>query len=259
MKTLLSTLIIFSFTCFQAFGQDVSELQIRDWVMESIEEMPSKGGYELTRRPPEKLRDAFSWNLNELHIDQYSAVPSYCTTATYIIFYKVLEKYWAYTRSQPGRAVLEMIKPDIDSDGVRIWGRWNSNGPATAKLFYETGMGKNFDRIEDASPGDFLKLFWNGEIGKNEKGHSVVYLGTERVNGIRMIKFWGSSKDTEGFGIRLVPMTDAKYLLFSRLINLRNADNIASLPVTDDFLASMLSKISNWPQVRKVTGIQPLW
>lgn len=260
MKTILIlSFVVSSFLFSSAFAQEVSEELVREWVMESIQEMPVKGGYELTRRAPEKLRDSFSWNMDELLVNEKVAIPSYCTTATFIVFYKVLQKYWDYSRTQPNRTVLEIIKPNMDSDGVRIWGRWNSNGPATAKFFFETGLGENFDRIEDARPGDFLKLFWNGEIGKLERGHSVVYLGTEVQGGVRMVKFWGSNKATDGYGIRTIPMSDAKFLLFSRLKFPENAANIASLPVTDTFLASMLTKVSNWTEVRKVTGIQTLW
>jgi hypothetical protein len=62
-------------------------------------------------------------------------------------------------------------------DGVGIWGRWNANGPGTARLFEELHLGKNFTSFEEARPGDFMKIFWNDNIGGTESGHSVIYLG----------------------------------------------------------------------------------
>jgi hypothetical protein len=50
-------------------------------------------------------------------------------------------------------------------DGAGIWGRWNANGPGTARLFYELGLGRNFDDFGEARPGDFMKIFWSPELG----------------------------------------------------------------------------------------------
>jgi hypothetical protein len=65
-------------------------------------------------------------------------------------------------------------------DGESLWGRWNANGPGTARLFYELGLGRNFTSFSAARPGDFLKIFWTDAVGKNENGHSVIFLGLER-------------------------------------------------------------------------------
>jgi hypothetical protein len=259
MNTLIRTLILmFPLTMApaQAQSQAVPAEQIQQWILETVNEMPSKGGFELTGIPPRRLRDAFIWRGDELTVDPESSKPSYCTTSTYLVFYRVLQKYWDYSRTKPSKLALDMIKPNVDNDGVRIWGRWNSNGPATAKFFRDTMMGENFDDINKARPGDFLKLFWNGQIGKKETGHSVVYLGNEFVDGVQMIKFWASNRKTDGFGVMSVPITDAKRLLFSRLTHPERADNIGSLPITDNFLASMLVRESNWTEVRQVSNIQ---
>ena len=71
-------------------------------------------------------------------------------------------------------------------DGAGIWGRWNANGPGTARLFYELGLGRNFDDFEAAQPGDFMKIFWSEEVGRAEHGHSVIYLGMEKKIGTRL-------------------------------------------------------------------------
>ena len=261
MNTFFSTLLVaVSLFSFRAFSQEeITGDQVQQWVLDSVNEMPSKGGYVLTKISPERLRDAFTLQNGVMTVDEVAATPSYCTTSTFIVLYKVLQKYWDYSRVTPSTAVLEMIKPNVEMDGVRIWGRWNSNGPATAKFFNDARIGQNFDDINQARPGDFLKMFWNGQVGKTEQGHSVVFLGQEKVNGVMMIKFWSSNKTTDGYGVRWVPVTDAKRMVFSRLTNLQNFENIAKLPETDDYLASMLSKSATWDEVRRVTGIQALW
>jgi hypothetical protein len=57
-----------------------------------------------------------------------------------------------------------MIRGQRDGEG--IWGRWNANGPGTARLFQELGLGRNFDDFEEAEPGDFMKIFWSPEVGR---------------------------------------------------------------------------------------------
>ena len=230
--------------------------QIRQWILDSISEMPVQGGYELTLLPAKKMRDAFTWiDPTELVVDPSIAVPSYCTTATYLVFYKTLEKYWNSAQLSPDKNILKMLKPNLEDDGVRIWGRWNSNGPGTGKLFFDLKLGPNFDEITEAQTGDFIKIFWNDQVGKLEKGHTGIFLAHEIINGVSWLRFWGSSKSTQGYSEKLVPFTDFKKILISRLENISNLSKINSLEVLDPFLASMLKVVSNWNEVRQVTGI----
>jgi hypothetical protein len=173
-----------------------------------------------------------------------------------MLFYKVLQKYWATLPVVPDEAVLERLKASMEPDGTRIWGRWNSNGPGTAKFIHDTGMGVNFDNISDALPGDFLKIYWNDQVGKLEKGHSVIFLGLDTVNGEEVIRFWSSSTSTAGFGEKYVLKKDAIKTVFTRLTNLSAHPNIAALPEKDLFLESMLTRISSWEELRSVTGIE---
>jgi hypothetical protein len=252
MKILFTLLLL---TSFSTFAQEASADQIQQWVLEAISEMPTKGGYELTKVPPQKLHDAFSWQQDLLSFNAEAAMPSYCTTATFSIFYKVLQKYWNATQTIPMRASLEIIRPNNETDGVRIWGRWNSNGPATAKFFHDTQMGENFDNLKDARSGDFMKLFWNGEVGKKEKGHSVVFLALEKQNGVDGVRFWSSNAVTSGFGVRWVALNEFKKVMLSRLTHPENYSQMATLPETDSYLSSMLDRSSSWEEVRIVTGI----
>lgn len=242
MKALITFLFLsISLNVFANFNEQVLSV---------IQEMPKKGGYVLTSTSPKKMRDAFSWNVDELTVTQSKAIPSYCTTATYLVFFKALENFWK-GNGYPSRDILEIIKPNVESDGVRIWGRWNSNGPGTAKFFRDADLGTNFEELDKALPGDFLKIWWNDEVGKKEQGHSVVYIRSNATT----ITFWSSNKDTLGYGERTIPKTMAKRLLFSRLERPENIVKIKDIPEKDLFLESMLSKESSWKEVLEVSGL----
>lgn len=244
MKFLIA--LAFLCTSFAGFGQALNAE-----VLTAIKAMPKKGGYVLTSVSPKKMRDAFSWKLDELIVTQSKAIPSYCTTATYIVFFKALKTFWA-TNGYPSKEVQELFKPNLEADGVRAWGRWNSNGPGTAKFFQDTGLGTNFTDISKALPGDFLKIWWNNEVGMKEQGHSVVYLRSDATT----ITFWSSNTSSSGYGERTIPKTMAKRLLFSRLERPENAVKMQELPATDEFLKSMLTRESSWKEVMDVAGIQ---
>lgn len=230
------------------FMQTAFAVDMNERVMTAITEMPKAGGYVLTNTSAEALRDSFSWNLDEIIFQPKT--PSYCTTATYGVFFKALLSYWK-EQGFPEKAVIEFYKANMEYDGVGVWGRWNSNGPGTAKFFRDLDLGKNFTELSEARPGDFLKIYWNLEIGKNERAHSVVFLSADKDT----ITFWSSNTDTKGFGVRTIDKSLAKRLLFSRLERPENAANMLKVPLTDDFLASMLTKVSSWAEVQKVVGL----
>jgi hypothetical protein len=108
---------------------------------------------------------------------------------------------------KPG--VAERLLVTGQHDGVGVWGRWNASGPGTARLFEELRLGKNFTSIDQAEPGDFLKIFWNDQIGSKEFGHSVVYLG-RGSNG--EVIYWSSNKKG-GYGRAEVPPSKIKRTL----------------------------------------------
>lgn len=241
------------FALFLISTLSLAQTDYNKWVLESIDNMPKAGGYELTSMPVKKMRDAFSWSdesKSQLLLNPSGATPSYCTTATYMVFYQVLFRHWTESQASTDSLVLERLKPNLERDGLRIWGRWNSNGPGNAKFFHDTGLGINFDDPNLARPGDFLKIFWNMEVGKKERGHTVIFLGYKNGS----VTFWGSSKSTKGYGVKTVSRSEYGRLLFSRLTMPENASMIANLPEDDEFLASMLTRISSWDEVRAVSG-----
>ncbi|MBL7666274.1 MAG: hypothetical protein JNM93_14150 [Bacteriovoracaceae bacterium] len=261
MKIIFCFFLLFG-QSWQTWAKSPSEEQIQNWIFESMKEIPLEGGYELTLRPAQKLRDAFYFGINstnqpwQLNIRIDTAKPSYCTTATYLVFYKTLQKFWKWNEETPSLTTLLKLKPEAEDDGIGLWGRWNSNGPGTSKFFHDAKIGINFDDIKQARAGDFLKIFWNEHVGKYERGHSVIFLGLEVVDGKEMIRYWSSNKGTRGYGEQVIPRTDAIRTLFSRLTFPQDIKNIEELTQTDEYLKSMLTTVSNWDEVRKLTGIQ---
>jgi hypothetical protein len=154
---------------------------------------------------------------------------------------------------EPG--VAEKLLVSGQHDGVGVWGRWNANGPGTARLFEELHLGHNFTSIEQAQPGDFLKIFWNDQIGAKEFGHSVVYLwhGANR-EGIEVVQYWSSNKKG-GYGRAEVPRSKIKQMLFSRLDHPERINQIGDGLKPDEYLASMLIRGSTPEEMKKMVGI----
>jgi hypothetical protein len=135
-------------------------------------------------------------------------------------------------------------------DGVGVWGRWNANGPGTARLFAELGVGRNFVDWEQARAGDFMKIWWSDEIGKLERGHSVIYLGRESRGGVEQVRFWSSNKPG-GYGEKTVPRAKIAWAVFSRFEKPEAITRVESLPARDTFLANMLRVRSSRREVLK--------
>ncbi len=138
-------------------------------------------------------------------------------------------------------------------DGEGIWGRWNANGPGTARLFFELGLGRNFTDFTQAQPGDFMKIFWNDEVGKLEHGHSVIYLGMEKQNGVDYVRFW-SSNVPAGYGEKSVPRSKIVRAIFSRLEAPANLAKIEQAPDIDSYLSSLLTRRSSFAEAQEKCG-----
>ena len=222
-------------------------------VLEQVHAMPSGGGYATTRAAHDALLDSCAIYSAGIRIQATHATPSYCSGATYLVFLKTLLALQSHGKINIGEDAWKALMPARLGDGVGVWGRWNANGPGTARLFYELRLGRNFTSYEDAQPGDFMKIFWNDSVGKNERGHSVVFLGLENKDGVEHVRFWSSNKPN-GYGEKSVPKSKVARALFSRLEFPSYLNQLASLPARDKYLASLLSVDSSIGEVRKMTG-----
>ena len=126
-------------------------------------------------------------------------------------------------------------------------------GPGRRACFMSLGLGGTLPDISQAKAGDFLKIFWTNEIGQRERGHSVVYLGTEVIGGQDHLRFW-SSNQPEGYGVKSVPRTKIARMVFSRLETPKNVLKAPKLSGKDTFLASMLVRSSSMGEVERMCG-----
>jgi hypothetical protein len=229
-------------------------------VLRAVYSMPSGGTYAASKAAFNGLGRAIAIGSNGLQIQPEVAKPSYCSGATYLVFVRALDQLRRAGTLNLDRETQSALLVAGQRDGQGVWGRWNANGPGTARLFSELHLGRNFTEMSEARPGDFMKIFWTNEIGQREHGHSVVYLGTESVGGQEFVRFWSSNMpskpgDLSGYGPKLIPRTKIARTIFSRLEHPENIAHARSISGTDAFLASLLSRRVEMEEVRRMCGL----
>jgi len=223
-------------------------------VLEQIRMMPDGGGYATTREAHAALNSSVQPGAGSVSIHAEKACPSYCSGATYLLFLKTLHAAEKKGLVPPLGNVWAALAPKSSPDGVGIWGRWNANGPGASRLFHELSLGRNFTSYAEARPGDFMKIFWTDAVGKNERGHLVVFLGEEEKNGVPHVRFWSSNKP-HGYGEKSVPKSKIARAIFSRLETPANIQNLPSIPKKDAYLASLLTHESSFAEALLQSGV----
>ncbi|MCB1212008.1 MAG: hypothetical protein KDK97_21985 [Verrucomicrobiales bacterium] len=254
-KTKTSTLEVPPPTAKPAPAQPPPAPLFNDLVLKAIRTMPKGGGYALTSAANTGLRKAITISRKKsLDFEPKAAQPSYCSGATYQVFLSSLQSACDRQRIKLDETISKSLLMAGQPDGAGVWGRWNANGPGTARLFYETGIGVNFEDWAYAQPGDFLKIFWNDNIGKREAGHSVVFLALEQTPEKEwQLRFW-SSNIPDGYGEKAVPISKIKRVVFSRLTN---PSAISAMPAlaTDEYLKDMLKRDGTPEELAQKTGM----
>jgi hypothetical protein len=228
--------------------------KFNDLILEQIKQMPRGGRYSASRVATIRLQSAAHFESGKFFVLPAAASPSYCSGATYLVFIKTIESLRNGGMLDLDFATLQQLMIRGQRDGEGIWGRWNANGPGTARLFYELGIGRNFDDFAQAQPGDFMKIFWSPEVGRAEHGHSVIFLGMERTAGLDYVRFW-SSNIPFGYGERVVPRAKIVHAIFSRLHNPANLPRILSAPPVDSYLASLIRTRSSYAEAQEKCGL----
>jgi hypothetical protein len=227
---------------------------LNELILDQIKEMPTGGKYSASRTATIRLQSAVQLESDKLLIQPIAAAPSYCSGATYLVFLKAIAALCARGDLRLNDETLDQLMIRGQRDGAGIWGRWNANGPGTARLFYELGLGRNFDDFEAAQPGDFMKIFWSDEVGRAEHGHSVIYLGMETKLGRDYVRYW-SSNIPLGYGERSVPRTKIVHAIFSRLSAPANLSRIDQVPRLDPYLASLERVRSSYAEAKEKCGM----
>jgi len=217
--------------------------------------MPPGGHYGTTRVATIALVRAAHFESGKFFVLPAPDSPSFCSGATYLVFLKTIERLRRDGRLKLDAETLNMLViREGQHDGEGVWGRWNANGPGTARLFHELHLGTNSTDFATARPGDFMKIFWTSEVGNTEHGHSVVYLGTETQNGEPYVRFW-SSNVPAGYGEKSVPRSKIAQVIFSRLETPENLARIKTAPEMDPYLAGLVTKRSSFAEALEMCGL----
>ena len=227
---------------------------LNEVILHQIKQMPVGGRYSTSQVATSRLQAAVHFESGKFLVQPDAASPSYCSGATYLVFLKTIEALHDRGDLQLSPETLKSLLIRGQRDGQGIWGRWNANGPGTARLFYELGLGRNFDDFDEAQPGDFMKIFWSEEVGRAEHGHSVIYLGMEKRSGRDYVRYW-SSNIPLGYGERSVPRTRIVHAIFSRLSAPSNLSRIEQVPRLDPYLASLERVRSSYAEAKEKCGM----
>lgn len=229
------------------------------FVLKACKEMPVGGGYKANSDTIRNLSSkAVYWDeqAQRLHVELPAAQPSFCSAACYVALLRAFELWQQHIRRHLPPQAWQALDIAEQKDGIGIWGRANANGPGFAKLIHDLQAGRNFEDVRLARPGDFLKFFWTEEIGCKERGHMVVFLGTETKDGQLHIRYW-SSNTPDGYGVKSTPMVNMHHLIFTRITRPEMFARAAQLPETDNWLADMQQRPFTYDEIRTACGIIP--
>lgn len=228
--------------------------KFNDIILDQIKKMPRGGSYSASRVATIRLQAAAHFESGKFSVLPSAASPSYCSGATYLVFIKTIETLRASGQLTLDYAALDSLMIRGQRDGEGIWGRWNANGPGTARLFHEMKLGINFDDFAQATAGDFMKIFWSPEVGRAEHGHSVIFLGMEHRGGLDYVRFW-SSNIPDGYGEKSVLRSKIVRAIFSRLDAPENLARAVEAPSIDAYLAHLVSVRSSYEEARAKCGM----
>ena len=240
--------------CAALVAQSATAANYNALILEQMGKMPSGGKYSVSHVAKIKLQSSAHFESGKFFVAPTKPYVSFCSGATYLVFIKTIEELRDRGQLQLDYATLNQLIIRDQHDGEGVWGRWNANGPGTGRLFYELGLGRNFTDFSQAQPGDFMKIFWNNNVGRSESGHSVIFLGTTQRSDGEYVRFW-SSNIGMGYGEKEVPRAKIANAIFSRLEAPANLMRINNAPATDSYLGSLLRKKSNFAEASKKCGI----
>jgi hypothetical protein len=223
-----------------------------DLILEQVKQMPQGGRYSVSHFAKIRLQSSAHFESGKFFI--VPSGPSFCSGATYLVFIRTIEALRARSELRLDYSTLERLIIRDQRDGEGVWGRWNANGPGTARLFHELQLGQNFDNFDRAKPGDFMKIFWSRQVGRNEHGHSTIFLGMENRADGQYVRYW-SSNVPSGYGEKAVPRAKIAYVIFSRLQTPANLARIDSAPYVDTYLASLLRTRSSVSEAGTKCGL----
>jgi hypothetical protein len=210
-------------------------------VLDAIRKVPANRGFSRNAAALPKIVHADGANIQ---VDWDKLGQSKCSDAGYLAFIGAIQGLQKEgLRLDP--AVVQRLADTGGGDGVGVAGRFLANGPGIARLFTEANIGRNFTSLNEALPGDFVKIFWNDQVGVKESGHTVVFTGVKNGN----VCFWSSNDSTNGAAEKCVPQSKINNMVFSRIENAGNVNCIADIKPADPWLVGLKSGSSSYGEM----------
>src|SRR5438067_7971712 len=125
--------------CATAITQGAPATDINSLILEQMGKMPSGGKYSVSHVAKIKLQSAAHFESGKFFVIPTKPYVSFCSGATYLVFIKTIEALRETGDLKLDFATLNQLIIRDQHDGEGVWGRWNANGPGTARLFYELG------------------------------------------------------------------------------------------------------------------------
>ncbi len=216
------------------------------------------GSYSTSDQAKQALVDSFQWDerFKRPQLNALAARPSFCSSAVWVATLASL-LHW---EEQNRRRVISAdswraLLPHLEKDGIGPWGYANANGPGFALLVHKLGAGVNFTDWSKARPSDVLKIWWNDHIGGRERGHIVILVKDEGDTACVWSSHVARDGQPSGYGIRRIPKSAMKRVLFSRITRPEAFNRAAALP-DDAWLTSLMTSDTSWAECVRRCGIR---
>lgn len=215
------------------------------------------GGYSTSDEAKLALVNSFTWNAHTRrpHFNPLIARPSFCSSAVWVATLAALQ-HWE--QSNRYRALSpdawKALMPRMVKDGEGPWGYANANGPGFALLVHRLGAGINFTDWNRARPSDVLKIWWNEHIGSRERGHLVILVKDEGETACVWSSHVARDGQPAGYGLRRIPKSAMKRVLFSRITRPAAFNRAHKLP-DDAWLTGLMESGTTWSECVRRCGI----
>lgn len=224
-------------------------------ILAAVRSMPTGGGYAADRTAEQRLAQrGITRRGKELLVSPQGAAPTFCSAACYMVLLQALQSRQADGHPLPPAAWASLRVEAEHPDGYLNWGRANANGPGFAKWIHDLGAGISFCEVSQARPGDFLKYFHTPTIGGRERGHLVIFLGSEQRGSETYLHIWSANRP-QGYGTRSIPLSSIHHPIFTRITRPERFAAAAELPLHDAWLASLLHTSAPFSEVLSRCGI----
>ncbi len=217
------------------------------------------GGYSTEDRAKQALVNSFSWSqaLRRPVFNPRVARPSFCSSAVWVATLSALVDWEEKNRRRViSPAAWQALLPRLVKDGEGPWGYANANGPGFALLVHRLGAGINFTDWKQARPSDVLKIWWNEHIGGRERGHLVILVKDEGDTACVWSSHIARDGQPAGYGIRRIPKSAMKRVLFTRITNPAGFNRAHRLP-DEPWLTSLMRTDTSWAECVRRCNIQP--